>query len=286
MAESLTNFVDWNRALQNVPEEWRTSEGRGIKIGILDSGIYFDHPDLQGAFTQATVIDRSNSPNGFSDTRGHGTHCAGIISARSKGPVGIRGIAPASELYVAKVNHEDFGPTERRVASGIEWAMSQNVDIVNMSLQVDNPDEPRLKAAIKEASAQGIVLIGSAGENGKLCETLFLFPAMEPECISVGCISREYYDSGSMSFNLQLNILLPLVSVWSCDIQENGNYMQRDGSSMAAAIVSGTVALLLSSKSIPKNGPRKDSVLAELASHLKPLKDLAFTNPTTPISPR
>ena len=94
---SNSQTVDWGVELVGVPNFWKYTKGKGVKVAVLDTGIAYKHPDLEGAISD--MKDFTNSPSGISDMNGHGTHCAGIIAARDNS-VGVIGGAPEADLLI------------------------------------------------------------------------------------------------------------------------------------------------------------------------------------------
>ena len=72
--------IDWGLKLLGIPPLWKETQGEGIKVCVLDTGIALEHPDLQPAILEAR--DFTRSPSGAYDAQGHGTHVSGIIAAR------------------------------------------------------------------------------------------------------------------------------------------------------------------------------------------------------------
>lgn len=270
---SLPGF-NYNQAV-SVPKAWKDSKGEGITIAVLDSGVFAAHPDLAGKLSPEKIKDASFSDNGAVDTFGHGTHCAGLIAGSSASANGITGVAPGAGLYIVKVQHENFGVTETRLANGINYAIQAGVDIINLSLQVNNPNDPNLKSAFEKARDLGIVIVAAAGENTDILSDRpsFYYPAMYSECLAVGAIDPAY--SGS-SFNKKLDFVVPFAELLSCDIQANSLYSKRRGSSMAAALVSGAAALLLSSGKFKKERGMPEKLREELKAGLPGIQDIKF----------
>lgn len=141
--------------------------GRGIKIAVVDSGIDRDHP----AFRTVKIVGRDfiggneAAPYSYFDNEGHGTHVAGIIAGRDclGNPIGL---APRASLYVARVCGAE-GCKSEEVAAGVEWAISQRVDVINISIEGDRlHTSPREMAAVRKAIASGIAVVTISGNGG------------------------------------------------------------------------------------------------------------------------
>lgn len=162
--------------------------GKGVKIAVIDSGINSQHPDLSVA-GGASMIEGS-SP--FTDGNGHGTHVAGVIAALNNS-YGVVGAAPDAQIYSVKVLSSGGGGTLQAVLDGIQWAIDQKMDIINLSLTTEY-DIPELKAIVKKAYDSGIIIVAAAG-NIETVDTKgirvqdqsdVLFPARYPSVIAVG----------------------------------------------------------------------------------------------------
>ncbi|MFT9488440.1 S8 family serine peptidase [Tepidibacillus infernus] len=105
------------------------NSGKGIKIGIIDTGIDDTHEDLK-VNGGATFVEGTTD---FKDDNGHGTHVAGTIAALDN-EIGIIGVAPQAEIYAIKALDQSGSGNYSDIVAGIEWAITNKIDIVNMSL--------------------------------------------------------------------------------------------------------------------------------------------------------
>ncbi|NUQ37930.1 MAG: S8 family serine peptidase, partial [Caldilineales bacterium] len=129
-------MLDVSVPLIQAPRVWAGSgQGAGIKVGVLDTGCDLNHADVKDRVrSSADFTGKGNAQDG----NGHGTHVAGIIAGSGAASAGrYRGVAPAADLYIAKVLDDRGGGRMSGVISGLEWAVDQGVDIINMSLGSD-----------------------------------------------------------------------------------------------------------------------------------------------------
>jgi subtilisin family serine protease len=260
---------DYNKLIRNLPAEIRNSRGKGVKIAVLDSGIFQNHPDFIGLFNDASItsVDFTGSPAGFNDKRGHGTHVAGLIGARNDDPVGITGVAPESTLINIKVLKDSGSSSGQRLKAGLEEALRQDADIINLSLSITEDEFENVKDLLVEIKNKGKLVIASAGNNDTLVSDFILFPAMSSSVISVGAISKEFIEvNRSPSFNSRLDFILPEIDFFSCSPKEFSFYKKMNGSSMNTAIVTGIVALLIGA--MRSNKP--NTIIDRLHSLAKP----------------
>jgi subtilisin family serine protease len=279
-AKSLIHLDSW-LSLQPPWEE--KPSGRGVRIGVIDTGMDGTHPDLQGVLACSAcwrdfVGDGKHPPFTLTqpyDDHGHGTHVAGILAARGHfqaDPLqyywltGARGIAPEAKLIVAKAMDSRGEGSDERVAAALRWLLDPDgdpstddgADIVNLSIGIEEPrDAPQLgkvtvgsatRDAILDALLRGIPLVASAGNDGapRISE-----PGDVSQVITVAAVDRDGQLAGFSNRGEGLDLLAPgiLVSTYphaldSFDFARDG-YAAMAGTSMAAPVVAGTIALLM-----------------------------------------
>jgi len=161
--------------------------GEGIKVCLIDSGIDTDHDDLSSNYKGGIDCVDGGVPE---DTYGHGTACAGILSAMDN-QWGIIGVAPKIDLYVVR-NSDTMLPNYPNTVAGIYWAIDNGMQIVSMSLGWSSakyiPDNfQSLRAACEEAYRKGIVLVAAAGNEAN---RFLLKPAAFLSVVGVGSVER------------------------------------------------------------------------------------------------
>ena len=233
--------VDWGIDLLGIQPFWRHTKGGGIKIAVLDTGIALTHPDLQDAILDAK--DFTNSRSGPSDTLGHGTAVAGIMAARENSS-GVIGVAPKSKLLIAKVLDDNGAGTARAVLDSLNWAAEQGAHVISMSLGTVT-EVPGLHQEIKKA-AKRCRIICAAGNEGPDLGTVN-YPARFPETISVGAIDRRRKIAKFSSRGGTVDIVAPGDRILTT--YPPRGLARMNGTSMATPLVSGVVALMLSSPS-------------------------------------
>jgi subtilisin family serine protease len=224
---------------QYAPEKLKLSEahrlatGDRILIAVIDSGVDASHPDLAGAIVanfDATTDETSPHP--------HGTGMAGAIAARRT----ILSSAPrVGLLTVRAVSTKTTDPeaTTFNILKGLDWAAEQRARIVNMSFA--GPADPRIRDALNKASRKGIVLVAAAGNAGPRSPPLY--PAADPGVIAVTATDMEDALFPGANRGNYIAVAAPGVDVLVPAPQ--GTYQFTTGTSVAAAEVSGIVALLL-----------------------------------------
>jgi subtilisin family serine protease len=211
--------------------------GRDITIGLIDTGVDFDHPDLAGQISKNQNFAEEISESFKTDI--HGTAVAGVMVAKKDNAKGIMGVAPNAKIFALKACWPDKKDDIEAVCNSFTLAFAVNtaikagVDILNMSLT--GPEDPILALLLKEAMAKGIIVVAADTGSGNASEN---FPASLKDVISVNSINKQ-----NSSAN---NIAAPGDKILTT--LPHGTYDFISGSSIAAAEISGVIALLLELK--------------------------------------
>lgn len=210
--------------------------GAKVKIALIDSRVDASHPELAGAV--AASVDLIE--DGAAAPEEHGTAVAGAIAARAR----MQSPAPQAELLAARAFSAAPGqPGEQgatyTILRGLDWAYAQGANVVNMSFA--GPPDPLLRRMLAAAAGKGMILVAAAGNEGPRAPALY--PAAAPEVIAVTAIDerRRLFEKASGGGHVRL--ASPGVAVLSA--APNASYGVSTGTSVAAAHVSGVVALLL-----------------------------------------
>ncbi|WP_164491780.1 S8 family peptidase [Staphylospora marina] len=234
----------WNIARVVGPKRW--NQGQGIRVGVLDTGIDLNHPNLASNIKGGiNIISPSRPPQ---DDNGHGTHIAGIIGAYAQ-HAGLLGVAPRVSLYAIKVLDGSGTGSMIHLIKGIEWAISRKLHILNISISGGKRIPPALSQAISAAVRRGILVVAAAGNSGQPSgygDTVEV-PARLPQVISVAAVDkrnrREWYSGTG-----KVDIAAPGSKILST--YSGGRYAYLSGTSMATAHVTGALAIY--KKALPK----------------------------------
>lgn len=259
-------------------------------IAVLDTGIDIDHPDLNvvggtdcvtsglfgGPLAQLASVgaepspepERLTDPEDYDDTRGHGTHIAGIAAARDNG-VGVAGVAPGARLWAVRVLDGRGNGSLSTLVCGIDWvtAHADAIDVANMSLSGLDPDlgcqDGALHEAICSSVAAGVTYTVAAGNAGEDSEEYS--PASYSEVITVSALADFDGKPGGLgvnpapltcpgtddefasfsNFGPDVDLIAPGVCITSTWMR--GGYAELTGTSQAAAHAAGAAALYLAS---------------------------------------
>ena len=220
----------------------KLSTGRGVIVGVVDSGVDATHPDIRGRVLPGGRSYGATG-DGRADEDGHGTHMAGIIAATNAAADGVDGIAPGARILPIKIKKGKGLASSQAVAQGIRMAVDGGATVVNVSVGGTAAASPGEKEAITYALAKDVVVVVSAGNIAK-GEKAVTSPANIPGVIAVtGTTRGGAFWSGSVQ-GPEAAVSAPGDGIFN--IGPNHGYGWGDGTSDSAAIVSGVVALIRS----------------------------------------
>lgn len=273
--------LDRSVAQIGTPAAWQAGyTGKGVKIAVLDTGVDGNHADLKGKIAAAKNFSSSRD---LKDRVGHGTHVASIAAgsgARSGGK--FKGVAPDAKLLAGKVLGDDGFGDDSGILAGMEWAVAQGADIVNLSLGgMDTPEVDALEAAVNRLSAKsGVLFAIAAGNEGDGAGTIGS-PGSADAALTVGAVDVKDKLAGFSSRGPRVGdgAVKPDVTAPGVDItaasapgseialevgEKPAGYTTISGTSMATPHVAGAAALLKQQHPDWKNTQLK-SVLAASA---------------------
>lgn len=271
-----TPFVDggdprraeqWAVEQLDLPAIWPHASGVGVVVAVVDTGVDLDHPDLAGKLVAGIdLVDGDDRPD---DSNGHGTHVAGIVAATTGNGVGVSGVAPGAKIMPVRVLGDDGVGDDATIAEGIDWAVANGADVVNLSLGMSGvvarlAKGGPLNPAIRRAEAAGVVVVAAAGNEGQTRRVYRLgVPVLVVNAVGSDGVVAEFSNVGDARA-----VAAPGVDILST---VPDGYDVLSGTSMAAPIVSGTVALLVGQG---RSGP--DSVDRLVATATNPSGDPAL----------
>ena len=231
-----------------------TTEGDGIKVAVIDSGIDYNHPELAGNY--AGGYDFVNDDENPMDDNGHGTHVAGTIAA-IKNTSGVVGVGPKIKLYGLKVLNKNGSGSMSDIIAALDWAVDNGVQITNLSLGTTQNPGVAVEMAFANVSASGIVNVAAAGNSGNCggSGSNVNYPAKYSSVIAVSATSQSDVRPCFSSTGSEVEIAAPGVIIKSTKL--GGGYVELSGTSMASPHVAGTAALLISAGIIDSNGNGK-----------------------------
>jgi subtilisin family serine protease len=245
----------WGILRVHAPAAWPITEGKGVKVAVIDTGIDGTHPDLVGQVDGGySAITKTENPADYADDNGHGSHVAGTIAAHRDGK-GVVGVAPGARLYAVKVLDADGSGNLSDVVDGIVWAAKNHMDVANMSLGAP-VDSEAMKRAVRFARGSGVVIVCAAGNSGGSVG----FPGAYEDVIAVAASDSNDKLASFSSRGPEVDFIAPGVDVLS--VKMGGGFISYSGTSMASPHVAGLAALVVSQGYVGLNGP--DGVFAQL----------------------
>ena len=262
-ADSVRDQQTWVLNMLDVPGAWQVSEGSGVTVAVIDSGVDADVSDLTGSvITGPDYTGLHTSPQN-ADWGEHGTWMASIIAGHGHhgGDDGIIGIAPEAKVLSIRVipdkgdpgyqayNSEPEARIQDELAEGIMTAVKDHAKVISMSIGYSEPSGV-VRAAVQYAYSHGVVLVASSGNSGdndtqhtgSSTMAPVSFPAEYPGVISVGAVTMDETPTSFSSGNLSVRVAAPGQGVPAQG--RNGLYYTVDGTSPACALVAGVAALL------------------------------------------
>lgn len=229
--------IPWGIKKINADQTWNSVPADQVKVGVIDTGIDLTHPDLASNIKgSVNILNPRRSAN---DDNGHGSHVAGIIAALNNS-TGVVGVGPKLDLFAIKVLGASGSGYLSDVISGIDWAITRGLNVINLSLGSSQASQAFHDEVIKAKNA-GVTVVAAAGNEsgGKVS-----YPAAFPEAIAVSATTSLDSIASFSSVGPEVDVAAPGQSINST--YKNGGYSILSGTSMAAPHVAGVAALIYS----------------------------------------
>ncbi|MGR0221923.1 S8 family serine peptidase [Agromyces sp. ZXT2-6] len=232
-------------------QAWTMSRGEGVKVAIIDTGVNGDIAELRGVVVGGTDASAIGSPDGqtpVGEESEHGTMVASLLAGRGTGEGnGVIGVAPEADLLTASVAFgQDSGSpytNDEQIAEAVRWAVDNGADVINMSLTRNTRDWPESwDDAFLYAFENDVVVVAAAGNRGSGTSEVGA-PATIPGVLTVAGVDRDQnasFDASSQG----ITIAVAAPSEDLVGVLPDGGYVQWSGTSAAAPLVSGLVALV------------------------------------------
>ncbi len=241
----------------DAPAAWTVTEGAGVTVAVIDSGVNPDVSDLAGSVITGKDYTGVSTPPSNPHWGQHGTWMASLIAGHGHdgGSSGILGMAPKSRVLSIRVitdpgdpnyrkyQHEPTAHVQQSLAAAIRYAVRHKAGVISMSVGYDGQSRP-VRSALQDAYDHNVVVVASAGNSGRPSASAapYSFPADYPGVISVAAVSRDGAPANFSSDNLSVQLAAPGVSVPAQG--RNGAYWLVSGTSPACALTAGTAALI------------------------------------------
>jgi type VII secretion-associated serine protease mycosin len=230
----------WYLSSLQISQAQQISNGAGVIVAVVDTGVDASHPDLQGQVLPGTGFGPDASADGRTDTDGHGTGMAGIIAAKGGDAFHVLGIAPKAKILPVAT-----GPrTVDNIAQGIHWAVDHGAKVINISEGPDEPPSSLTTEAVRYALSHNVVVVSSAGNHP--LATNVIDPADVPGVIAVSATDQSGQLWSGSCTGPQVVLSAPGVNIVNVDIPSKSpsGYGSGTGTSASSAIVAGVAALI------------------------------------------
>jgi subtilisin family serine protease len=241
------------------PFQWNvglfgSADATGVVVAVVDSGVSMGGTDGIGGFVDGyDFVDDDSDP---ADGNGHGTHVAGTIAGTTDNGVGVAAIAPGAKIMPVRVLDDEGSGTSTDVAAGIEWAVDNGADVINLSLG-GSSYSALIADAVEYAYDNNVVVVAAAGNDG--FTDAISYPAANDGAIAVGAVGLDYVVTAYSNKGDELDVVAPGGDL-SEDNDEDGYndgilqetlsgegyaYAFYEGTSMAAPHVAAMAAILI-----------------------------------------
>lgn len=242
--------LPWAQEVLTPERAWDFSDGAGVTVAVVDSGVDADHPQLASQVLRGKDFYYVGNLPGNFDCVSHGTAVAGIIAAAQRPGIGFHGIAPGARILPVRVSERDLtqGGGAAAIdpvvlARGIWWAADQGVKVLNLSLSGPS-DNRHIRDAIAYAVSKDVLVVAAAGNQqpDNQAPGRPSYPAAYPGVLGVGAIDIDGAKLPASQLGDFVDLVAPGVSVLGPTRAGGHNYVT--GTSFAAPFVAGTAALV------------------------------------------
>ncbi|MGW5482121.1 type VII secretion-associated serine protease mycosin [Streptomyces sp. NPDC004008] len=225
-------------------DTWAETQGEGVTVAVVDSGVDGSHADLAGQVLEGK--DFTGGGNAQKDLDGHGTSMASLIAGHGHGPgnaSGMVGLAPKAKILPLRVLETQRDPNHDATwGAAVRYAVDHGAKVINLSFA--NEGGKTLsdgREAISYAEAHDVVVVASAGNEGAIAVDE---PAALPGVVSVGAVDKKGNRWDGSNTGRGLTLMAPGVGVLAADMTRSQKYSLSTGTSDATAYVSATAALV------------------------------------------
>ncbi|MER8041257.1 S8 family serine peptidase [Streptomyces sp. NPDC094032] len=234
-----TDRTPWPQAYLRPDRVWPLTEGRGVTVAVVGSGVDDAAGVLGGRLTRAP---RQFDAGPAADCVGHGTFVAGLVAAARTPGTGFAGIAPGARVLAVGVTDRAGNTTPDLLARGIRVAADRGARVIAV-VAVAGQDDARLRAAVRYATGKGALLIAPVTPDGQ-GRGVTAYPAAYPEVLSVAATGPAGLPAGESGVPPgRVDLTAPGVSVMGTGPGGRG-YFTASGPSYAVAFVAGSAALV------------------------------------------
>lgn len=228
----------WHLTKIGAATAWDVTQGAGVTVAILDSGVDGSHPDLAASMVAGWNFYDNNANT--ADVQGHGTAVAGTVAALSNNGAGVASVAGAAKIMPVRISDANAWAYFSTIAQGLTWAADNGARVANVSYGGVTGSAAVQQAAQYMKSKGGLVFV-SAGNNG-VAETY----APTTTMVTVSATDANDQLTGWSSYGPAVTLAAPGDNIWTTS--RGGNYGQWWGTSFSSPVAAGVAALVMSAK--------------------------------------
>lgn len=249
--------------------QYQNGHGEGVLIGVIDDGIDPTHPELVGRIDTVNSVDIVPGRNALTTTLSHGSELSSLMVGNFNGAQTV-GVAYGARVLAIRADNGAGGFNSNNLAAAVNYAVASGVDLINFSLGSSSPSSPEFQAALSNATANGVIVVASAGNDGPFA-TQPIYPGFlaTDAAIGKGLILIAGGTNPDGSFNTRSNvagsaansylvapgweILVPdfgpagaVPGFQECGLGPNGDLCRIQGTSYASPHVTAAAAIIMS----------------------------------------
>lgn len=231
----------WHLSFLDIASAHKISQGEGITVAVIDTGISNTHPDLTGNVLQGLDVVTGGTGNGWGDADGHGTGMAGLIAAHGHGAGngdGALGMAPKAKILPIRIMTTGEGAGDSTaMANAVDAAVQRGAKIISISQRTT---ADKAYDAVQRALKANVIVVAGVGNRPR--DEFIGDPAAWPGVVAVGAVGKDGNVADVSVRGRALAIVAPGVEIASTS--KGTGYRAGTGTSDSTAIVSGIAALV------------------------------------------
>ena len=259
-ADSVRDAQQWVLDAVGAPAAWPVSQGHGVTVAVIDSGVNPQVSDLAGSVTTGPDYSGVSTPSSNPEWGMHGTWMASLIVGHGHGfESGVSGVAPKARVLSIRVLPDKKDPAYKQyenepaskgqsaLAKAIKYAVRHRAGVISMSLGYGSASKV-VRSALQDAYQHKVVVVASAGNSGNKASNRaqahapYSYPADYPGVLAVAAVDKTGSPAYFSSDNLSVQVAAPGVRVLAQG--NNGQYWLVNGTSPACALAAGVAALI------------------------------------------